>query len=130
MDQRGFLITEDSSLENALVQDFQDKGNSLKIIASAQKIEEETACWLPQVIIIDSSASAKESLKICRTLKQSRQFGEIPLIFLAGSMSPQQMKAAYKAGADYYVLNQGEDRRALNLTIQSILSLRTRISVA
>jgi CheY-like chemotaxis protein len=129
MEKKVLLVSEDKALATAL--DFDLGGeNSLLRVCKSKTALEEAAAWFPQVVIIDGALPGKESLKVCRSLKSSHQLGEIPAIILGIAMNSRNMSTAYKSGADFYVLKQGDDRRALLLTIQTLFRLHQRVTAA
>ncbi len=125
MSKKVLIVTDNPSLKNSLSFEFESRG-SLVQVCDMQTARQEALHWQPQAIIIDGELPGKDSLKVCRSLKDTSQLCSTPAIILAASMQPRQMSAAYKAGADFYVLNQGEDRRALLMTLQAIFNMHSR----
>lgn len=125
MNKKVLIITDNSALETALSFEFESKGARVQVCGN-QTAQQEALRWQPQIVIIDGALPGKESFKVCRNLKSSNQLCSIPTVMLGQAMNPRLMSEAYKAGADYYILNQGEDRRALLLTIQAVFNMQSR----
>jgi PleD family two-component response regulator len=123
MDNKVLIVTQDTTI--ATVLNFEVEINVHT--CNSRVAEQEVANWFPQVIIIDGESSSKESLKLCTRLKSSKQFCSIPVIFLDNVMNVRQMGKAYKAGVDYFILKQKNDWRALQLTVQSVLSMQAKL---
>jgi DNA-binding response OmpR family regulator len=127
--KRILVVSEDSALMMALCFEFESRGSTVRF-CGIKTAEAEAMEWQPQLVIIDGALPGKDSLKICRNFKRFYQLCNIPVIVLAPLMNIKVMSAAYKAGADYYVLNQGEDRRALMLTVQAVFNIHAQQATA
>ncbi len=125
MNKKIMVVTQDKALGTALSTTFEHEGGIVQTCDNFKLVLEQAIAWLPQLAIIDGALPGKESLKICRSLKQVPQLGTLPVIILGQAMNSRAMLAAYTAGADFYVLNQGEDRRALLLTAATVFRLQT-----
>jgi DNA-binding response OmpR family regulator len=125
MDKKIMVVTQDNTLSLALNTAFEREGGMVQSCNNSKDALEQAITWLPQLLIIDGALPGKESLKICRNLKRLPELGTIPIIILGQVMNSRAMSSAYNAGADFYVLNQGEDRRALLLTAETIFRLQT-----
>lgn len=124
------VVTQDKALGAALSTAFECEGGMVQACDTSKVVVEQAIAWLPQLVIIDGALPGKESLKICRSIKQVPQLGTLPVIILGQAMNSRSMSAAYNAGADFYVLNQGEDLRALLLTAETVFRLHTNSMTA
>jgi DNA-binding response OmpR family regulator len=125
MNQKVLVVTSDLDLAMALDVEIKNDGGLVRV-CGGKTSKDEMAKWQPDVLIIDGTLLGKEGLKVCHSLKRSKQFGSIPIIILNNLITPRLMSAAYKAGADFYVLSQGEDRRALLITLRSLFGMQTQ----
>lgn len=125
MIQNVLIISHDAGLTGKLIFDLGREGNTANVCNVTTALS-EIAASLPGVVVIDGALPGKDSLRVCRAIKKSSALNSIPIIMLGQVMNAREMSAAYQAGADYFVLKQGEDRRALRLTIQSVFSLQAQ----
>lgn len=128
MIKKVLIVSHNDGLAEKLVLDLEREGGIAKVCNCTATLS-EVANTLPGVVIIDGALPGKDSLRVCRRIKESRTFNSVPVIMLGQAMNARVMSAAYQAGAEYFVLNQGEDRRALMLTIQSVFKLQVQENV-
>jgi len=129
MNKKVLIVSQDTSLITTLKFEFESQGATVRSCTS-KALPEEALSWFPQVVIVDAGLPGQESLKLCRTLKHSKQLCTISLIYLGEVMNVKAMSAAYKAGIDFYVLKQGEDYRALHLAAEAVFRLEAQAITA
>jgi DNA-binding response OmpR family regulator len=56
----------------------------------------------PDVILLDVTMSWIDGLELCRALKANRLYRSIPVIFISGRTTPDDIAAGLAAGADAY----------------------------
>lgn len=100
------LILQREGYETALVKD------SLKVLSVVQSFD-------PCLILLDIEMPGLSGLEVCRQLKKSQKFKEIPVIFVTGNTDDETIKKAFAVGGHDYV------RKPLNQ-----IELLTRIRVA
>jgi DNA-binding response OmpR family regulator len=129
MNHRILIVTSDLALATALDLEIESGDVTIQVCRSKGAKDEATK-WQPEVVIIDGTLLGKESLKVCRRLKHSKQLGSIPVLILNNLINSRLMSAAYKAGADFYILKQLEDHRALLLTLQTLFGMQKQEAIA
>jgi DNA-binding response OmpR family regulator len=56
----------------------------------------------PDLILLDVMMSWIDGFELCRSIKQNREFGHIPVIFISGRKMPADIKRGYEVGAAGY----------------------------
>jgi DNA-binding response OmpR family regulator len=123
MIKRILVVAPDTVAQTGLVSELERVGIATQVCESSL-VDDKAASWLPGLIIVDGKLPGKTSLQVCRNLRKSPMYDSVPLVILSDVMNRRTMSAAYQAGADYFVLNQGEDRRALLLTVEAVFNMK------
>jgi CheY-like chemotaxis protein len=61
---------------------------------------------IPAYILLDLNLPGLSGLDVLAVLKADRDWGFVPVIVFSGSRRPADVKAAYQAGADAYVVKE------------------------
>ena len=71
--------------------------NGLRLIASLQLNR-------PDVILLDVNMSWIDGFELCRAVKKNEGFRDIPVVFVSGRSSPEDLQRGKEVGAsDYFV---------------------------
>lgn len=82
----------------------------------------------PDVILLDVSMSWIDGLELCRALKANRLYRAIPVIFISGRSSAEDIAAGLAAGADAY-FPKPIDTEALLTRIATVLQSPPSLTV-
>ena len=76
----------------------------------------QTACTLPQVIVMDLNMSRVTGLEALQQVRQSPRFSQLPVIILSSSSNPSDRQSSIRYGANEYVIKPGDYKHLLQLT--------------
>lgn len=77
----------------------------------------------PDVILLDMRMPGLSGLEVCRTLRKSNNYKDIPIIFLSASASPEEQAIGLAAGADAYI-TKPFDFTDLIINMEQLLACR------
>jgi CheY-like chemotaxis protein len=98
------LVIDDGEVERKYISASLEKGG-YKVVTAEEgetglKIAKEIK---PQLILLDFIMPGLRGDAVCQRLKMSDETRNIPVIFLTGSVKPQNIIDSYESGAEYYL---------------------------
>jgi twitching motility two-component system response regulator PilH len=115
------LIVDDSQAESRLMQSLlQVAGYAAVALSDPQRIEQTVAAERPCLILMDVVMPGRNGYQACRELKNSREYGAIPIVLVTSKGGESDRFWGKQQGADGYVVKPftgeelvGEVRRVI-----------------
>ena len=102
--QKKVLIVDDSPSQVKLIQGFlEHEGYRLVGLNDPERVEEAIAVERPSVILLDVVMPKRNGFQVCRELKSSTDFKEIPVILVTSKNTESDRYWGQQQGADGYV---------------------------
>jgi DNA-binding response OmpR family regulator len=99
------LIVDDSQAESRLMQAFlQSAGYSAVALSDPLRIEQMLSSEHPNLILLDVVMPGRNGFQACRELKNSQEFGSIPIIMVSSKNGESDKFWGLQQGADGYVI--------------------------
>lgn len=125
------LIVDDSIVTRTLLVDMlREAGYANTLQAGSMEelftmfcAENDPACNLVDLILLDIHLPGKDGIEGCRELKQSEQFRDVPVIIISGLEQVENLGPAFAAGAMDY-LTKPPNRLELKVRVSSALKLK------
>lgn len=97
------VVDDDREIRELLEAALTHAGYDVKLAANGLRLISILHVDRPDLILLDIMMSWIDGLELCRALKQNREFGGIPVIFISGRTSPEDVQRGLGAGAvDYF----------------------------
>lgn len=123
MDPRTLLIIEDDeSMRAALQRIFEPEGYQLKIAADATELSTLLDDTPIDLILLDVGLPWVNGFELAQLLKEHKDLKKIPLVFVSGNSSDEDMKQAFALGADDFI-KKPFDVEKLRKTVATLLRL-------
>jgi len=98
------LVVDDSASELKLMKSLVEQGGYRVVaITDPTKIEETIESEHPSVILLDVVMPVRNGFQACRELKNSENYGTIPVILVSSKSSPSDKYWGEQQGANAYV---------------------------
>jgi CheY-like chemotaxis protein len=109
---RPVLLVEDNPMDVDLTQRAfarQSFRNPLEVARDGQEALDQITHWergeqLPMLILLDLKLPKVDGLEVLRQVKNHSQFSSLPVIVLTSSKHEQDVQAAYRLGANSYIV--------------------------
>jgi DNA-binding response OmpR family regulator len=99
------LIVDDSLAESRLMQSFlQGAGYSAIALSDPLRIEQIAAYERPNLILLDVVMPGRNGFQACRDLKNSQEFGGIPIVLVSSKNGESDKFWGLQQGAAGYVV--------------------------
>lgn len=125
MDPKTLLIIEDDeSMRAALQRIFEPEGYLLKIAADATELAKVLDDSPIDLILLDVGLPWVNGFELAQLLKEHKDLKQIPLIFVSGTTSDEDVKMAFQLGADDFI-KKPFDVEKLRKTVATLLKLNS-----
>lgn len=102
--QKKVLIVDDSPAQVKLMHGLLEREGYLPIgLSDPKRIEEALSADRPSLILLDVVMPERNGFQVCRELKNSSEFGTIPVILVTSKDTPSDKYWGQQQGADGYV---------------------------
>jgi twitching motility two-component system response regulator PilH len=102
--QKKVLIVDDSPSQVRLIEGFlEHEGYRLVGLSDPERVEELISLERPSVILLDVVMPKRNGFQVCRELKTSEEFKEIPVILVTSKNTESDRFWGRQQGADGYV---------------------------
>lgn len=88
-------------------------GYSVALAANGLRLLSTLQVDRPDLIVLDVNLSWIDGFELCRALKQNPAYADIPVIFLSGRSTPQDVAAGMAVGAVDYLCKPVDGRTLL-----------------
>ncbi len=124
LDPKTLLIIEDDpSMQKALVRMLEPEGYILRMAKDASELTSLLDDNPVDLILLDVGLPWINGFEIAEMLKQHRDLKTIPLVFVSGSASDEDVKKAFQLGADDF-LKKPFDVEKLKKTVKVLLKVK------
>jgi DNA-binding response OmpR family regulator len=97
------VVDDDRDVREMLQAVLEHAGYEVKLAANGLRLISTLRVDRPNLILLDVMMSWIDGLELCRAIKQNRDFGEIPIIFISGKTTPTDVAHGLACGAaDYF----------------------------
>jgi diguanylate cyclase (GGDEF)-like protein len=124
-----FVVDDDAAFRGYLTAVLEREGMRVTGMADADAMLEAMAGAPPDVLLLDMIMPGIGGIDVCRLLRTSREWQEIPILFLTASANLESRIAAYRAGADDYLVKplvEDELLARVNVRLERARLLRER----
>ncbi len=116
------VIEDDETMRNAMKRIFEMDGFTVKLAADGTELSvvlDETA---PDLILLDIGLPWLNGFELGQMLKEHKDLKKIPLVFVSGKTSEDDIKKAFELGADDFIKKPFEIEK-LKKTVATLLKL-------
>ena len=111
---RKLLLADDSiAIQKVVDLTFTDEGMEVTTVGSGEDALDKLNYLMPDVVLADVYMPGIDGYELCKYIKQSERFRDIPVILLIGSFEPFNEADAKNAGADDIVTKPFQSIRNL-----------------
>lgn len=123
LDQKTILVIEDDeTMRNAMKRIFELDGFVVKLAADGTELSTVLDDASPDLILLDIGLPWLNGFELAQLLKEHRDLKKIPLIFVSGKTSDEDVKRAFEIGADDFVKKPFEIEK-LKKTVATLLKI-------
>lgn len=97
------IIEDDESMRAALQRIFRADGYLLKIAADATELAKVLDDSPVDLILLDVGLPWINGIELAQLLKEHQDLKDLPLVFVSGSASEEEVKHAFSIGADDFI---------------------------
>lgn len=124
MDPKVLLVIEDDeTMRSALKRIFEADGFIVKAVADGMELTKVLEDTDPDLILLDIGLPWLDGFELGQMLKEHRELKTIPLIFISGKHSEEEMKKAFQVGADDFIKKPFEIEN-LKKTVAALLKIQ------
>lgn len=124
-DQKTILVIEDDeTMRNAMKRIFELDGFVVKLAADGTELSTVLDDASPDLILLDIGLPWLNGFELAQLLKEHRDLKKIPLIFVSGKTSDEDVKRAFEIGADDFVKKPFEIEK-LKKTVTTLLKIQS-----
>jgi CheY-like chemotaxis protein len=120
---RKLLLADDSlAIQKVIDLTFTDEGMEVTTVGDGQDALEKLNQFKPDVVLADVFMPGVDGYELCKFIKQSERFADVPVMLLIGTFEPFDEAEAKLAGADDVVTKPFQSIRQLVSRVGSLLS--------
>lgn len=116
------IIEDDDSMQAALIRMLEPEGYVLRMAKDATELTNLLDDSHIDLILMDIGLPWIDGFELAEMLKQHKSLKEIPLLFVSGQASDEDIKKAFDIGADDFLKKPFEVEK-LRKTIQALLKI-------
>lgn len=116
------VIEDDETMRNAIKRILESEGYILKLAADATELTSVLDDQSVDLILMDVGLPWINGFELAQLLKEHKDLKKIPLVFVSGKASEEDMKKAFELGADDYI-KKPFDVEKLKKTVDTLLRL-------
>ena len=97
------VVDDDREIRDFLATTLGEAGFDVKLAANGLRLVSTLQVDRPDVILLDVMMSWIDGFELCRALKKNREFSDIPVIFVSGRTTDDDIRIGMSCGAvDYF----------------------------
>lgn len=116
------VIEDDETMRSAMKKIFEMDGYIVKLAADSTELTAVLEEVTPDLILMDVGLPWLNGFELGQMLKEHRDLKHIPLVFVSGKTSDEDIKKAFDIGADDYIKKPFEIEK-LKKTVQALLKI-------
>lgn len=116
------VIEDDETMRSALKKIFEMDGFVVKLAADSSELTQILDQVTPDLILMDVGLPWLNGLELGQLLKEHKELKHIPLVYVSGKTSDEDVKKAFEIGADDYIKKPFEIENLKN-TVHSLLKI-------
>lgn len=116
------VIEDDETMRTAMQRIFEADGYIVKLAADGGELSVALDNAPPDLILMDVGLPWMNGFELAQLLKEHKDLKQIPLVFVSGKTSDEDMKQAFAIGADDYI-KKPFDIAKLRKTVQTLLKI-------
>jgi len=117
------VIEDDETMRAALKRIFEADGLSVRLASDGSELSVILDQVTPDLILMDIGLPWINGFELAELLKAHREIKKIPLVFVSGQSSDEDLKRAFAIGADDFVKKPFEIEK-LRKTVQTLLKIQ------
>lgn len=118
------IIEDDETMRSALKRIFEIDGFVVKLAADGTELAAALDDTSPDLILLDVGLPWLNGFELAQMLKEHKDLKKIPLVFVSGKTSEEDIKKAFEIGADDYI-KKPFDVEKLKKTVHTLLKINT-----
>ncbi|MFN7729220.1 MAG: response regulator [Bdellovibrio sp.] len=123
VDSRTILIIEDDeTMQAALKRIFESDGMQTRLASDGTELSVILDEVTPDLILMDIGLPWINGFELAQLLKDHREIKKIPLVFVSGQASEEDLKRAFAIGADDFIKKPFEVEK-LRKTVKTLLKI-------
>lgn len=115
------VIEDDETMRNAMKRIFESEGYVVKTASDGSELSIALDDGPPDLILMDVGLPWMNGFELAQLLKEHKDLSKIPLVFVSGKTSEEDMKQAFDLGADDYI-KKPFDVEKLRKTVATLLA--------
>ncbi|MEK2689735.1 response regulator [Bdellovibrio sp. GT3] len=116
------VIEDDETMRSAMKRILESEGYVTKLAADATELSTVLDDHPVDLILLDVGLPWVNGFELAQLLKEHKDLKKIPLVFVSGKASEEDMKKAFELGADDYI-KKPFDVDKLKKTVETLLKL-------
>lgn len=116
------VIEDDETMRSAMKRIFESEGYKVVMAADGTQLSTVLDDSPLDLIILDIGLPWVNGIELAQLMKQNLDLKKIPLIFVSGKTSTEEMKMAFDVGADDFI-KKPFDIEKLKKTVRTLLKL-------
>ena len=118
------VIEDDETMRLAMKRILESEGYVTKLAADATELTSVLDDHPVDLILMDVGLPWVNGFELAQLLKEHRDLKKIPLVFVSGKASDEDMKMAFEIGADDYI-KKPFDVEKLKRTVETLLKVNS-----
>jgi DNA-binding response OmpR family regulator len=103
MARRVTVVDDDREVRELLGERLRALGYDVKVVSNGLRLVSSLHVDRPDLILLDVMMSWIDGFELCRSLKQNDEFRDIPVVFISGKTSTDDVERGIASGAvDYF----------------------------
>ncbi len=118
------VIEDDETMRTAIKRILESDGFTVKTAADGTELSTSLDDVSPDLILLDVGLPWINGIELGQMLKEHSDLKKIPLVFISGNASPEDMQRAFAIGADDF-LQKPFDAENLKRTVATLLKINS-----
>lgn len=125
IDPKMILVIEDDETMRAVLQKiFESEGYLVKLAADGTELATVLDSTSPDLIVLDIGLPWLNGFELGKMLKEHKDLRRIPLVYVSGQATDQDIKSAFDLGADDFI-KKPFDVEKMKKTVRTLLKITT-----
>lgn len=117
------IIEDDETMRSAMKRIFEAEGFNIRLASDGTELSVTLDQVTPDLILMDIGLPWINGFELAQLLKEHRDLKKIPLVFVSGQATDEDMKKAFALGADDFVKKPFEIDN-LRKTVETLLKIK------